>query len=71
MSWNTCLRRRSISTVRYYRAGILGANKKNNGTRQNNQYSDQDLNTGITEYGVEVGYGQVPWNEKSGHSSET
>ena len=38
---------------------------------QNNQYSGQDLNTGITEYGVEFGYGQVPWNEKSGYSSET
>ena len=52
MSWNACLRRRSLSTVRYYAVGILGANK-NNGTRQNNQYSGQDLSTGITEYGVE------------------
>ena len=43
----------------------------NIGARQNNQYSVQDLKTGITEYGVEVGYGQVPWNKKSGHSSET
>jgi len=42
-----------LSTVRYYPGEILGANKKNNGTRQNNQYSGQDLNTGITEYGVE------------------
>jgi len=57
--------------VRYYRAGILGAKKMNIGARQNNQYSVQDLKTGITEYGVEVGYGQVPWNKKSGHSSET
>jgi hypothetical protein len=55
MSWNACLRRRpSLSTVRYYPEGILGANKKNNGKRKHNQYSGQNLNTEITEYGVEV-----------------
>ena len=54
MSWNAYLRRRSLSTDRYNPGGLLGANKKNSGTRKNNQYSGQDLNTGITEYGVEV-----------------
>jgi len=43
-----------LSAVKYYNGGLLGANKRNNGTRKNNQYSGQDLNTGITEYGVEV-----------------
>lgn len=53
MSWKACLRRRSLSAVSYYPGGLLGANKISE-IRKNNQYSGQDLNTGIIEYGVEV-----------------
>lgn len=41
-----------MSTVRYIPGGLPGANKKSNGTRKNNQYSGQDLNSGIAEYGL-------------------